>query len=180
MCMYTKLRMAAVVLVLLVAINWSISGAFKFDMLKKIFPESCVAPFYLLVGVAAVYLLTQRSTYLPFLDRTAVPCALFQDKEPQDATHQIKIQTQPGTRVLYWAAQDSDVYSQPPPMVAYGDVSNSGVTTADSKGMAILKIRKPQPYEVGLRGKMLKPHVHYRECNSNLMLGPVKTAQVKN
>jgi protocatechuate 3,4-dioxygenase beta subunit len=57
---------------------------------------------------------------------------------------------------------------------AYLKYQNSGVATADENGVAILKVRAPQPYTVPYKGR-LESHVHFRVCGENGMLSRVKT-----
>lgn len=66
------------------------------------------------------------------------------------------------------------------PKKAYGSVQNSGVVVSDSNGNATLQVRKPQKYYVDkfMNKKILNPHIHYRVCESNLMLGPVETIKL--
>jgi hypothetical protein len=49
-----------------------------------------------------------------------------------------------------------------------------GVAIAESDGSALLQVRRPQPYWVP-PGHRLEPHVHYRICGKNGMLGPVRS-----
>jgi hypothetical protein len=57
---------------------------------------------------------------------------------------------------------------------AYLKFANAGVTTADSNGLATLRVRHPQPYTVPLKGT-LQSHVHYRVCRGGGMMDPVQT-----
>jgi len=60
---------------------------------------------------------------------------------------------------------------------AYLDYANAGVTRADGAGVAVLVIRKPQPYTVPVKGR-LESHVHWRVCEGGGMLGPVQTTML--
>lgn len=60
---------------------------------------------------------------------------------------------------------------------AYADYENAGVSTADGDGVAILKVRNPQPYSVPWKGT-LQPHIHYRVCGPNGFMGRIQTAFV--
>jgi protocatechuate 3,4-dioxygenase beta subunit len=62
---------------------------------------------------------------------------------------------------------------------AYNKYENAGVTTTDSTGVAILKIRNPQPYIVPFKGR-IEPHVHFRICDGSGMLGRIKTVFVSD
>jgi hypothetical protein len=51
---------------------------------------------------------------------------------------------------------------------------NAGATKADSDGTASLLLRNPQPYSVPWKGR-LEPHVHFRVCGENGMMGRIQT-----
>ena len=79
-----------------------------------------------------------------------------------DKNNTIKINVQPNSKVIYWAAKklDSNHHSV---WKAYDDYSNSGVVMSDKNGVAILKLQKGSGYIVPWgRGKYIPPHVHYR------------------
>ncbi len=50
----------AQILVLVGALNWGLVGAFDVDAVKQIFPYSYVKTVYVLVGLAALYLVLCR------------------------------------------------------------------------------------------------------------------------
>ena len=58
---------------------------------------------------------------------------------------------------------------------AYKNYENSGITTSNNAGLAIVKIRSPQFYKVPHKTDILKPHVHYREVLADGMLSKIKT-----
>jgi hypothetical protein len=60
---------------------------------------------------------------------------------------------------------------------AYLEFANAGVTVVDGNGHANLRIRKPQPYTVPVKGR-LEAHVHWRTCGDNGFLGPVETTMI--
>lgn len=55
-----SLHMFAQLLVLVGALNWGLVGAFDMDAVKQIVPYSYVKTVYILVGVAALYLIACR------------------------------------------------------------------------------------------------------------------------
>ena len=130
------------------------------------------------VGLAALFLLwIGRNTFLPFLGPTVFPCGLLEDKIPEGADTQLTIQTRPGAKVLFWAAEPgSEVLKNIPTWrQAYASYSNAGVTTADANGIATLQVRSPQSYTVGFKGQ-LAPHIHYRMCLADGGLSQIETA----
>ena len=164
-------------LVLIGGINWLSIGLAGQDLLRLVFPRSVARVLYVFVGVAATLLIFRRDVYLPFLGETLIPDAALVSKTPQGANEQVTIQTRPGAKVLYWAAepdpnQGSEVrdWSE-----AYGNYQNSGVAVAGDDGAAILRIRgPPQSYRVPMKG-VLKPHVHFRISDGSEFFGRVQT-----
>lgn len=133
---------------------------------------------YAVVGLSALYLLLSRSTYLPFLGETVFPCALLKEQTPENANYEMRIQLDgPGRKVLFWAAEPDTEYLQQINdwRKAYLGFHNAGVTVVGDDNTALLRVRKPQPYTVPVKGR-LEAHIHYRVCGDNGMLGPVQTA----
>lgn len=167
----------AIILVIVGALNWLLVGLFQFNLVQALLGKGALArSIYILVGIAAVSIMLDRDTYLPFLGPTALPCASVPDRTPPGASKMMTISAPPGSKVLYWAAEPEmetlkEVQSW---KEAYGAYENAGVTTADSNGQAILKVRAPQGYVVPFKGR-LAPHIHFRICESSGMLGRVKT-----
>jgi len=118
-----------------------------------------------------------RSTYLPFLGETVIPCSLLKEQEPEKADYEKRVDIEGvGRKVMYWAAEpDTKHLSELNDWrKAYLGFHNAGVTTVTGEGVAVLKVRKPQPYTVPVKGR-LEAHIHYRVCGDNGFLGPVQT-----
>lgn len=135
---------------------------------------------FLAVGVAAVSLAFFRDVYLPFLGPAVMPCSLLKASVPDGADFEVQVYAEPGTKVMYWAAEPGtkNLQTLPDWRNAYLDFKNAGVAVADDTRMAKLRVRKPQPYNVPLKGK-LKPHIHYRVCMNQGFVGPVQTVSLK-
>lgn len=175
-----KLYKMAMVLILVGALNWLLVGLFKLNLVELIFGKGSLARgIYVLVGVAALSILFNRDTYLPFLGETVLPCSLLPDRVPPGATKELHITAPPGSKILYWAAepQMESLKQINDWRAAYAKFENAGVTHADSNGYAILKVREPQPYVVPFKGR-IEPHVHFRICGDNGMVGRIKTVFV--
>lgn len=170
----------AMLLVIIGGINWGIHGFFGKDLLKPILGKRTWI-VYVLVGLAAIYIGFARDTYLPFLGPTVMPCSLLKDQVPEGATTRVQIHVQPGAKVLYWAAEPAteDLKTLNDWQKAYLEFKNAGVTTAGSDGLATLLVRTPQPYTVPRKG-LLSPHIHYRICVANGVVGRVETVYVEN
>ena len=134
---------------------------------------------FLIMGIAAIAIAFNRDTYLPFLGESVFPCSVLNDQEPPGATRSIQIQIEPGNKVVYWASEPSDGFHIPTYKSAYGQYLNAGVTTADSMGIATLKVREPQSYTVPFKGQ-LEPHIHFRVCGPTGFVGRIKTYFLEN
>lgn len=165
-------------LIVVGALNWGLVGAFDFNLVEwlndRTFDHLDTA-VYCLVGISALFYFFARDYYLPFLGRSAMPCGSLVQKVPENATISVPIQAAPGVNVIYWAAEEGD-HVKKDPIIAYSQYTNAGVVQADQKGVAVLRVRKPAAYHVP--GKTLAPHIHYRTCESDGMLGRVYTVYV--
>ena len=156
----------AILLVVVGGINWGLVGLLKFDLVqwlgRLVNIRSLPRVIYVLVGIAALYLVFDRDTYLPFLGETVYPCGSLADKVPSDATVSVEVKVPPGSKVVYWASEHSkEMDVMPDPWLAYMNYENSGVVTADEKGIALLKIREPIAYKIP-SGRKLEKHIQMR------------------
>lgn len=136
---------------------------------------SMSAPHPILLGMAVVsigWLVTSRTTWLPFLGPSAFPHGVLKPRIPPKATRSVVIDAPDDAhRVVFWAStKESDN-----PYDAYGRYTNAGVTDVVD-GKAVLRVRDPHPYTVGMMGKKtLQPHIHYRWIRSSGLLSDVQT-----
>jgi len=133
----------------------------------------------LIVFVMIIWVMFRRDTFLPFLGYAAYPVSLVpKESVPLGANKEVTlpIDAPDGTRVIYWGAKPSEQVKNNP-ITAYGDYSNAGVATVESKE-AIIRFGCPSEYKVGL-GKRLRRHIHYRLCCAQSgLIGPVETVWV--
>lgn len=123
-----------------------------------------------IVGVLAIFLMSQRDFYLPFLGNTAFPIGLLNPSEEHKGNVHFKLANlPPNSKVIFWAAmpQHNNSHNQGNPSswkTAYGDYVNGGVAVSDAKGVAMISFDCPQSYEVGRLGfkHLIPKHVHYR------------------
>jgi uncharacterized membrane protein YuzA (DUF378 family) len=95
-----------IVLLVVGALNWLFTGVFGMNFVKIIFGEGWLAKtVYVLVGLAALYVMFDRNTYLPFLGPMVAPCAGLVDRVPPGANAGVEVHVKPGAKVLYWAAE---------------------------------------------------------------------------
>jgi hypothetical protein len=136
----------------------------------------------IIIAVVAtiLYYLFDRNFYLPFLGWAVYPCGSLAEKVPLNADTSVSIKVSPGVNVIYWASEPSKPEMQPisDPWVAYANYDNSGVVRADANGNAVLRIRSPSSYKVGMFNTTLKTHVHYRICKHPGMLSDIKTVHI--
>jgi uncharacterized membrane protein YuzA (DUF378 family) len=171
----------AMVLVIVGSFVWLFVGVTTWNPLEVYLGKGVARVIYLLVGLSAAYIAFNRDTYLPFLGETVMPCGAIADKTPPGATKELRVQVPPGSKVLFWAAEPGmeDLKQIKDWQHAYTKFENAGVTTAGEDGIAVLKVRSPQPYTVPFKGR-LEPHVHFRICSSSGMLSRVKTVYVQD
>jgi uncharacterized membrane protein YuzA (DUF378 family) len=169
------LHIIAISAVLIGAINWGIEAAVGKDLLKPLIGNKYARWVYVFVALCGIFLLFSRNTYLPFLGPTALPCSIIPDRVPKDANDEVRILAPPGSKIIYWAAEPANegLKTIQSWREAYDKYENAGVTTVDESGLAVLKVRSPQPYAVPF--KQLQPHVHYRICQNNGIIGEVRT-----
>ena len=167
-------------LIVIGALNWGLIGFFDFNLVEWINDhtfEHLDTIVYCLVGISALFYFFARDYYLPFLGRSAFPCGSMTQKTPDNADLSVTVKVEPNVNVIYWGAEESDVIKADP-ILAYSEYSNAGVVKADQHGTAVLRVRKPAPYNVP--GKTLAPHVHFRTCEMNGMISRVQTVFIND
>ena len=170
------LRMLGAVLLVLGGLNCLSAGLFDYCFIGKMGrPWSQMV--YILVGLAALLFAFDRDYYLTFLGRCATPCASMTPRTPDGASLEVVVRVPPNAKVIYWAAEPED-HIVDNPWDAYRGYDNSGVTVADSTGLAVLKVRPPAQYQVGAMRTTLAKHVHYRYCENGGMTSPVYTVKL--
>lgn len=132
------------------------------------------------VVLAAVWLMFQRDTYLPFLGSAVLPSSvLVDDRVPEGANTELSLalNVADGIKVIYWGAEPSTSVIENP-WDAYEKYTNVGVATVH-KGAVVIKFKCPAEYKVAMGAKKLKRHIHYRLCcTKQAMMGPVETVYV--
>lgn len=176
---WTKWIHASLIGLLVVgALNWGLVGVADVDIVAFLFGRRSTAAriVYILIGLAALIVGFRRDTYLPFLGETVMPCSMLSEQVPEHADTEVTVGgLTPGAKVLYWATEPATegLARIKDWRRAYLQFANAGVTTADDAGRATLRVRKPQPYTVPLKGP-LPAHVHWRVCGDGGFLGPVQ------
>jgi len=164
----------AIAYIVLGGIVLGVLGATKVNLLDKFLGKSSILSriLCLLIGLSALGVAFNRDTYLPFLGESVFPCSVLSEQIPPGATRTVHVRVQPNAKVVYWASEPGD--GQGDWNNAYRGYQNSGVTRADSSGLATLKVREPQGYSVPIKGH-LEPHVHFRVCGVEGFVGRIKT-----
>jgi uncharacterized membrane protein YuzA (DUF378 family) len=164
----------ATVLLVIGALNWGLIGCCRINLVERLLGKGTMFSriIYALVGIAALSVMFNRDTYLPFLGESVFPCAVLSDQVPPGATRAVTVTVQPGSKVVYWATEPGDGSGDW--KEAYRGFQNAGVATADTNGLATLKVREPQAYRVPWKGR-LQPHVHFRVCDMTGFVGRIKT-----
>lgn len=159
-----KLQMLAIVLIIIGGINWGSIGLFGKNLLEELnnwtFKNKWVIrSIYILVGIAAIYLIFKRDTFLPFLGETILPIKQYK-YYTNDSNTSIRINATGASGVIYWAAEPGKLTSNP--QDAYNQYTNSGYVPVNPDGTAILYFNCPRQYQVMGGLKTLPKHVHYR------------------
>lgn len=184
---YAKKKVYALCILVLVlaGINWGTVAIFKIDVVSSIFGKNSIfaKAFFIIAAACAIFVGSQRDAYLPFLGETVMPCSVLQEKIPDKADLKVRIVAPAGRKVIYWAAEptadvDEKLKTAKYWQDAYGKFDNAGVTIGDNEGSALLHVRRPQAYWVP-PGRKLEPHVHYRICGENGMMGKVHSLYIE-
>lgn len=171
----------AIILILVGAFNWLGVGITGVNVLEGFVGKFIARILYVLVGIAALSVAFNRDTYLPFLGETVMPCSILSEHIPKGADTSIAVNVTPGATVLYWASEPETEGLKKilDWRKAYLKFMNAGVVKADGNGDAILLVKAPQPYTVPWKGR-LEPHIHFRVCGGDGMLGRIKTVYVSD
>lgn len=163
------------------ALNWGLVGAFNFDLVKWLAKALRAPSFativYIVVGLSALLHIISRDYYLTFLGKTVFPCGSMLERVPEGADIEAQVVVEPNVNVVFWAAESGDK-GLDNPWIAYQEYANAGVTKSDAAGVAILRVRSPSTYKVGMLRRQLPAHIHYRVCKHPGMLGRVETLKV--
>jgi len=178
-----KIKFFVTTLLILSGISWGILGASGYNVISRASRLTGI-PYlsriiYLLFGIAALLYLKEyfnRTTFLPFLGQSILPPNLLSIGHPIRFDREITLTAPEDAKyILFWASQaknridENGVASSPES--AYGDLSNSGAVAVEN-GKGVIKIMEPESYQV--RGKVLKPHVHYRWLDQTGILSEVE------
>lgn len=171
------LRIFFMTFLIMGGLNWMSVGLNNGNVLEKVISNEYIRYFYIVMGIAAIYLAFDRNTFLPFLGWTVLPGDLLQNKEPINATESVMVPNHPDAKkIVYWATNPGETVNDP--YTAYKNSDNAGVIPVIGKGDKImLRLRCPKKYKV--HGKTLPRHVHYRYVFNNNMISAVYTMGVE-
>ena len=172
----------AMIVIIVGALNWLSVGVTGVNVVERYLGRSIARVIYIIVGIAALSIMFNRDTYLPFLGETVMPCGVISESTPQGANTEMRVSDLPvGAKVLYWAAEpETDNLKKIKDWKkAYLKFMNAGVTVVGQDGVAVLRVRKPQAYTVPWKGQ-LEPHIHFRICGADGMLARIKTVYVSD
>jgi uncharacterized membrane protein YuzA (DUF378 family) len=181
-----RLQMIARSLVLIGALNWG-AVALGINIVKSVFEKLSIGKYtnyaYVLVGLAAIYLLLQRDTHLPFLGTGVLPNSVISGKQI-DADVKVTIDVPNNgdwERVVYWAADKETTDNKVPASTwqeAYGSYDNAGII--DITGPTVeLTLHCPQQYRVKPHKRVLPRHVHYRFITKHGFMSSIHSVRVQ-
>lgn len=171
------LRIFSMMFLIIGGLNWMSIGINNSNLLESIISNEYTRYIYILIGIAALYVTFDRTTFLPFLGWTALPGNLLEEREPKDAVESVIVPNHPDAKkIVYWATEPGETVNDP--YSAYEGSDNAGVISVVGKGDKIrLRLRCPKRYKV--RGKTLPRHVHYRYVLDNNIISAVYTMNVE-
>lgn len=171
------LRIFSMMFLILGGLNWMSVGLNNGNVLESVVSNEYTRYIYILMGVAALYVAFDRTTFLPFLGWTVLPGDLLEETEPENATESVMVPNNPDAiKIVYWATNPGDTVDNP--YSAYSGSDNAGVVSVVGKGdQIILRLKCPKKYKV--RGKTLPRHVHYRYIFGNNIISAVYTMKVE-
>jgi len=176
-----KAYMIAMLLLVVGGLNWGAKSMLKLDLVTYVTGKNIVLAnvIFGLVGLAALFIGLNRDAYLPFLGQTLIPCSVLTPQTPENADIETQVLASPGTKILFWAAEpaNKDLNEINDWQQAYLAYRNAGIAVTDATGIAKLKVRKPQPYRVPVKG-VLSPHIHYRKCMGDGLMSRVHTVDL--
>ncbi len=177
------------ILLVIGGLNWGLVGAFNVNLVKKINEltfnsilfENLI---YIIVGIAAIYIGTNRNFYLPFLGDTVIATSLLKNQEAlPNSNVTIQVDGEGAENVIFWAAMPMTDLVENEHLnkwdVAYGSFQNAGLARVIN-GKATLQFACPQKYCVNKFGmkKVIDKHVHYRLVYADGWISEVKTVMV--
>jgi uncharacterized membrane protein YuzA (DUF378 family) len=172
----------AIIILIIGALNWLSVGVAGVNFVETLLGRSIARGIYIVVGIAALSIMFNRDTYLPFLGETVLPCGVIPESTPQGANTEMRVSDLPvGAKILYWAAEPETegLKKTVDWRKAYLEFMNAGVTIVGQDGIAVLRVRKPQAYTVPWKGQ-IEPHIHFRICSADGMLARIKTVYVSD
>ena len=179
-----KINMVIAAIVIIGALNWG-TTAFGYNLVEMLnntinrslgYQSNFDKIIYIIVALAAVKMMFNRNTWLPFLGFSAFPSQSFvPNKKNSMGDTIIKVNVKPNTRIAYWAALPKQTQDTPYVDDAYGEFENSGVVMSDNNGVAELLILPGSEYTIP-SGKVIDRHIHYRELDLPAgMMGRIET-----
>lgn len=169
------------IIIIISALNCATSGLLGINFINIItFDKAYIKILlYLIILASVMYMLLNRTYYLPFLGKTVIPSSAFKPFETSDPSAKtITLQDidKNAEGIIYWAANSSNNVADNP-QIAYEKFSNYGVSPVVN-GMANIKFLCPQRYFVtkfGIMNTLLNKHLHYRLIYPTGILSEIKT-----
>jgi uncharacterized membrane protein YuzA (DUF378 family) len=172
-----NIRLISILIILFGAINLGIVGIFDYNMIEtfgKLFGTNSIIfqkIIYCIIGFAALYMLINKYTYMPILDRTLIPDIpeyLDKDRINSDFYHSETIENlPPNTKIIYWQTQWSlDIKD-----IDYDNIMIEGIVKSNNKGEIVVHlINSPV-----LDNKTFYSHIYLRYWTSKHILSPLIT-----
>lgn len=174
-----RLYLLAMLLVVVGGLNWGSIGIFGKNLVEELNKltlknEWFSRSVYIIVAIAALYLLFKKHSFAPFKGPTVMPVDNMQfNRTYSDMS--VRVDAPNATGVVYWASQPRNNNI----MDSYDDYLSSGYVPIDSDGKATLF------FQCSKSGGLNPPkkHIHYRLVyahgeNDGLNISEIRTVNV--
>ena len=180
------LRIIIISLVIIGSLNWGLIAINPEYNILNVIPDkySNIRLIIMgIIGLSAIYISLDITSFLPFLGECAVPVFKFLNDTTMNNLSpsaiakgykriEIKIpENEEGSKIIYWAANPSSSIIDSP-VAAYSDFDNSGIANIVNN-VAVISLLCPANYNV--KFKTLDKHIHFRVVNSNGLLSKIYT-----
>lgn len=128
----------------------------------------------LIMGISSIMLINQRDFHSPLLGESTFPSGLLgKNVIPNGADIVFQVQVPEDAKVIYWAS--TKVKSELEKDIEFGDYTNSGIATADSNGIAKLRVKSPVNFNDTFQHINDVPNVFYRYFTDSGIISRVFT-----
>jgi uncharacterized membrane protein YuzA (DUF378 family) len=164
-----------IIIVLVGSVNYGITGITNINLINKLEIIHSFLPtmIYLLIGLSAIFLISSKKTFLPYIGDSTHPCDKIKDHIPNNYTDEYKLKVPPNVLVIYWGndidnlelKNDLEIWN------SFKNYSNTGAIRANEYGNVILKLKQIKNRK--------KKYIYYKYFDNVGFLSSLKKIYVK-